>query len=161
MKLEAWVPRKTRDLVLDSAEELLRDKAPEVTAVGRAEVWSFDVEGRAAETDVRRVLDETTLVVNPNVHRYSLAGGDEPPPAGSRLTVRVMERFDPKEAAVLRGIRERCGVRAVHGVSRSVVWTLDLKEGDAQDAERVGRVVASILANPHAQDLETDVAVVS
>ena len=161
MKLEAWVRRKTGDLVLDSAEGLLRDKAPGVTAVGRADVWSFDVEGRAAEPDVRRVLDETTLVVNPNIHRYTLAEGDDPPAAGSRLTVRVTERFDPKGAAVLRRIRERYGIRAVRGVSRSVVWTLDLKDGDAQDAEHVGLAVASILANPHAQEVEMDVEVAS
>ena len=158
MKLEAWVTRKTRDLVLDSAEELLRVTAPEVGAVRRAEVWAFEVDGGAAESDVRRVLDETSLIVNPNVHRYSLNGREPVIARGSRVTVRVTERVDPKGTAVLRSIRDRLSLRSVKRVSRSVVWSLDLPEASADEAARVGREVASILGNRHSQDVETRVA---
>lgn len=155
MKLEARVRRKTRDLVADSAEELLRREAPEVARVSRAEVWSFELESADAETDVRRVLDETTLIVNPNVHRYTLNEGEPPPGRGARITVRVTERVDARGAAVLRGIRERCGARGVAGVARSVEWSLDLVEGATGRAGRIGEEVAAILGNPHAQDVET------
>ena len=155
MKLVAHVTRKTRDLVLDSAEELLRREAPEVRKVRRAEVWSFDVESAEAAADVRRVLDETTLVVNPNVHRYTLDRASERP-EGPRLTVLVTERVDAKGAAVLRGLR-RCGARGVRGVTRSVEWTLDLAGTAAGSAARLGEEVAAILGNRHAQEVETKV----
>ena len=65
MKLEARVTRKIRDLVLDSAEELLRRKAPEVTSVTRVEVWSFEVEDATADAGSTFHLDITDLTVRP------------------------------------------------------------------------------------------------
>ncbi|MGH2570530.1 MAG: hypothetical protein ACRDGR_04850 [bacterium] len=156
MKVEARVTRKTRDLVLDSAEELLRREVPEVARVRRAEVWSFDVEDAAAAADVRRVLEETTLVVNPNVHRWTLDEGDERT-EGARLTVRVTERVDAKEAAVLRGMR-RCGAQGVRRAQRTVVWSLDLADTAAGSASRIGEEVAAILGNRHSQEVETRVS---
>jgi hypothetical protein len=129
-----------------------------VTSVTRVEVWSFEVEDATADADVCRVLDETTLVVNPNIHRYSLDDGGTSSPA-AHLTVRVTERVDAKGAAVLRGIRERCGARGVRGVARSVEWSLGLEEGAIASAGRIGKEVAAILGNPHAQIVEIREAV--
>ena len=155
MKIEARVTRKTRDLVLDSAEELLRRKVPQVAGLARAEIWTFDVDDAAAESDVRHVLEDTTLVVNPNIHRWALDGGEAP--AGPRVTVRVTERVDAKGAAVLRGIRERYGARGVSGVTRAVEWWLDLEPGAAGDADRIAGEAGRILGNPHAQEIVTRV----
>jgi len=150
--LVARVTRKTRDLVLDSAEELLRSEVPRLAAVRRAEVWTFDVEDEAAAAEVRRLLDETTLVANPNVHRWTIDAAEDAP--GPHVTVRVTERVDAKGSAVLRGLR-RCGARGVRGVTRAVEWILDLPEAAAGEAESVAAAVAPILGNPHAQDVVT------
>ena len=44
-----------------------------------AELWTFDVQGDDPTARVKEILDETTLVVNPNVHRYSIGSWNDPP----------------------------------------------------------------------------------
>jgi phosphoribosylformylglycinamidine (FGAM) synthase PurS component len=160
VKVEAVIRRKTQDLVRDAAENLLRGSVDGVRHVDRADLWTFEVDGDDAAGEVRRMLDETTLVVNPNVHRYSLDRWDGPPESGTRLFVRVCDRVDPKGAAVLRAVRDRLGRRRFTGTSRAVLWIVDLDTDDAAAAERAGREMvgrtrgAGILANGHAQDAE-------
>jgi len=163
MRISAIVHRKTRDLVRDAAEDLIREGSVPLTAIDRAELWSFEVDDEAAgaEKAVRRILDDTTLVVNPNVHRVALEGAaDAAAAAGTRLRVVGRDRVDPKGAAVLRSVRERLGLASVTGVARAVRWTLDF-DADAEAVRAVGREVtgegergAGLLANPHAQDVE-------
>jgi phosphoribosylformylglycinamidine (FGAM) synthase PurS component len=161
MTVSVWVRRKTRDLVRDAAEDLLRATGERVERIERAELWRFEVErSDEPETTVRRILDETTLVVNPNVHRYSLEERGGPPAARTRLRVEVRDRVDAKGAAVLRSIRERLGVGSVTGVTRSVLWSIDL-DADEERARSVGRRLsgdgergAGVLANRHAQITE-------
>jgi phosphoribosylformylglycinamidine (FGAM) synthase PurS component len=175
--VEARVWRKTQDLVRDAAESLLRERFPEVERVARADVWSFEVEGpdAAATESIREILEDTTLVVNPNIHRYAMEGAvagaagpagsksADAPPMGCRLLVRVHDRVDPKSGQVLRAIREHLGRKNVTAVRRSVLWSVDLATDDVAGAERTGQEMvggergAGILANPHAQDSETRV----
>ena len=162
MNVSAIVHRKTRDVVRDAAEDLLRERSVGLTAIDRAELWTFDVDDSpaAAEEAVRRILDDTTLVVNPNIHRYSLAA---PPPAdddSTRLVLTVRDRVDPKGAAVLRSVRERLGLTNVTGVTRAVQWMLAF-DSDEVSVRALGREItgesergAGLLANPHAQDTE-------
>ncbi|MGQ0722329.1 MAG: hypothetical protein ACT4PE_12275 [Candidatus Eiseniibacteriota bacterium] len=163
MRVEALVRRKTQDLVRDSAESLVRASIGGVRAVERAEVWTFDVEGDSATDRVRRVLEETTLVVNPNVHRWSLEASAAAPSAGSRIVVRVHDRVDAKGRQVLRAVRERLGLREVRGVERAAQWTVDLETTDRAAAEHAGRILtggdrgAGILVNAHAQTAEVRV----
>jgi phosphoribosylformylglycinamidine (FGAM) synthase PurS component len=159
MTVTARVHRKTRDLVRDAAEDVLRPRVPALAGLDRAELWVFEGED-GAEKDVRRLLDETTLVVNPNLHRYRLDGAGSRPERGTRLEIVVHDRVDAKGAAVLRNVRERRGIRTVTGVRRSVVWTIDV-DGPAEEAERLAREVtgrdgrgAGLLANPHSQEVE-------
>ena len=166
MTVEVHVRRKIRDLVRDAAEDALRAHWPTLGRVDRAEVWTFSLDAGGAE-DVRRMLEATTLVVNPNVHRWTIVdeGGEDAPAAagGARVRVEVHDRVDAKGASVLRSLRDRVGWRGVAGVRRSVLWTLDLP-GSREEAERLAREVtgldgrgAGLLANPHAQDVETRV----
>lgn len=160
MTIEVHVRRKIRDLVRDAAEDALRTRWPELARLDRAEVWTFELESGDA-ADVAAILEETTLVANPNIHRWALA----PPPAaapaaGSRLQVTVREKVDAKGASVLRSLRDRLGRRDIRDVRRSVQWTLELPLARV-GAESVGRAVtgqdgsgAGLLANPHAQDVE-------
>jgi phosphoribosylformylglycinamidine (FGAM) synthase PurS component len=163
VKVEAVVRRKTQDLVQDSAADLVRASLGGVRRVERAEVWTFDVEGAGAPDRVRRILEGTTLVVNPNVHRWSLEGHAAPPASGTRLLVRVQDRVDAKGRQVLRAVRERLGFREVRSAERAVQWTVDLETEDAAAAERAGRMLvggergAGILANGHAQTVEVRV----
>jgi len=159
MTIVARVQRKTRDLVRDAAEDVLRARSAGFEAIDRAEQWTFEAPADGAQRDVHRILDETTLVVNPNLHRYTLEGEEHPgaPPAGARVEIVVQDRVDAKGAAVLRAVRERRGIRGITGVSRAVVWTLDVA-GSPADAERLANEVtggdghgAGILANPHSQ----------
>jgi phosphoribosylformylglycinamidine (FGAM) synthase PurS component len=158
--VEALVRRKTQDLVRDSAESLVRASIGGVRAVERAEVWIFDVDGDSAADRVRRVLEETTLVVNPNVHRWSLESPAAPPPPGSRVVVRVKDRVDAKGRQVLRAVRERLGFREVRDVERATQWTVDLETRERPAAEHAGRILtggdrgAGILVNAHAQTAE-------
>jgi phosphoribosylformylglycinamidine (FGAM) synthase PurS component len=161
MKIEALVTRKTQDLVQYAAEDLLRETVPGLVRIERGELWAFAVTADAALATIRWLLDETTLVVNPNIHRYSLEPWADPPAKGSRILLRVSDRVDTAGAAVLRGIRRR-GIDAVSEVRRSVLWTLDLADADRAAAERIGGEVsgageettAGVLANPHAQEVE-------
>ncbi len=162
MTVDVHVRRKIRDLVRDAAEDALRARWPALTRVDRAEVWTFSL-APGGEAEVTRVLEETTLVANPNIHRWTR--GDAAPAAdgGARVRVTVRDRVDPKGASVLRSVRERLGFRGIRGVARSVQWTLELPASRA-DAERLAREVcgqdgrgAGLLANPHAQDVETAV----
>ena len=155
MTVVARVSRKTQDLVRNAAEDLLREKIDGVGRVTREELWTFEVEGDGAN-DVRRLLDETTLVVNPNVHRYTLEEGSEPPDSGSRLVVRVHDRVDSRGSSVLRSIRERRRIASVTSVALSTRWTVDLA-ADSARAEEIGEQIAGILANPHAQDVNVEV----
>ena len=161
MKIEAFVKRKTQDLVRVAAEYLLREKYPDVRRVDRAELWTFEVEGASAEEDVKRILEESTLIVNPNVHRYTLEGWRRPPPEGTRLLVSVTDRVDARAKSVLRAARERRGLTSVREVRRAVVWFLDLETEDAAAASRIGDRIAGpeggILANVHAQDVQMEV----
>ena len=77
MKIEAVVRRKTQDLVRDAAEDLLRETVEGIRRVDRAELWTFEVGGGDAREPVRAILDDTALVVNPNVHRYSLVAAPD------------------------------------------------------------------------------------
>lgn len=159
MNVVARVQRKTRDLVRDAAEDVLRARGAGVGAIERAEQWTFEVPADAARADVQRILDETTLVVNPNLHRYRLEQGEAEVAAGAgpRLEIVVHDRVDAKGAAVLRAVRERRGIRSITGVSRAVVWTLEVKGSDAESLAREvtgeGGHGAGILANPHSQDV--------
>lgn len=165
MIVDVHVRRKIRDLVRDAAEDALRVRWPGLTRVDRAEVWSFELSSGGA-ADVERILEETTLVANPNIHRWSVAPGDAAAPAAggaARVRVTVRERVDPKGASVLRSLRERLGRHGITGVARSVQWTLELP-ASLEDAEGLAREVtggdgrgAGLLANPHAQDVETQV----
>lgn len=164
MTVDVQVRRKIRDLVRDAAEDALRVRWPSLTRVDRAEVWTFAV-APGGEEDVTRVLEETTLVANPNIHRWTRDGGAPAPAAdgGARVRVTVRDRVDPKGASVLRSVRERLGLRGIEGVSRSVQWTLELP-ASREEAEGLAREVAGrdgrgagLLANPHAQDVETRV----
>ena len=161
MKIEALVKRKTHDLVRIAAEDLLLEKYPEVRRVDRAELWTFEIEGPSAMEDAKRILDESTLIVNPNVHRYTLEGWRRPPPQGARLCVTVTDRVDARSSSVLRAARERRGLTSVREVRRAVVWFLDLETGDAAAAGRIGEKIAGqeggILANVHAQDVRMEV----
>jgi phosphoribosylformylglycinamidine (FGAM) synthase PurS component len=165
LRIDAFVTRKTQDLVCDAAEDLLRESKGHVRAVKRAEVWSFEIESEAARSELREILEETTLIVNPNVHRYTLdpekAAGA---PGTSRVLVRVRDRVDPKATGVLRALRNVHGARSIGGISRAVLWTIDLDIDDAARAERFAREIAGldrgagILANTHAQEVEVRVA---
>ncbi len=162
MILEALVHRKTVDLVRIAAEDLVRGQFPEVRRVDHGELWTFDVDGEVGERELRRLLDETTLVVNPNVHKVTLGAWRKAPAAGARLVVLVRDRVDARAASVLRAARERRGLGAIRGASRSTVWSLDVEGEDAPAAaERVGNRVAGpqggLLANPHAQDVQREV----
>ncbi|HET9887607.1 MAG TPA: hypothetical protein VFR10_08840 [bacterium] len=161
MKIEALVKRKTQDLVRIAAEDLLLEKYPEVRRVDRAELWTFEIDGASPESDAKRILDESTLVVNPNVHRYTLEGWRGQPAQGTRLCVTVTDRVDGRASAVLRAARERRGLTAVRDVRRSVIWFLDLETKDAALAGRIGTKIAGpeggILANVHAQDVHMEV----
>jgi phosphoribosylformylglycinamidine (FGAM) synthase PurS component len=163
--VEAVVTRKTKDLVRDAAEDLLRDSAVGFERVERAELWSFEVEAESASPEIRKILDETTLVVNPNVHRYSLKTWETRPSSGCRLFVRVKDRVDAKGASVTRSIRGRLKIESIREAARSVLWTIDLGTSDRAEAERLGRDVAGLgprgaglLANPHSQEVEIRVA---
>jgi len=158
MTVEAVVRRKIRDLVRDAAEDVLRARGVDPQRVDRAELWSFDVEGADAPGTVSRLLAETTLVVNPNIHRYSLSEAPAPPEHGCRLFVRVRERVDARGASVLRAIRERRGNRQITNVTRSVLWSIDWDLRPAE-VERIAREItgeeygAGVLANRHAQEV--------
>lgn len=163
MKVEAIVRRKTQDLVRDAAEDLLRETMEGVRRVDRAELWTFEVDAEDAAERVRAILDETALVVNPNVHRYSLEHWNAPPESGVRLFVRVRNRVDARAAQVLRAIRERLGRTEVTAAGRAVLWTVDLQSADVAAAERAGRGIigaergAGILANPHSEEASVEV----
>ena len=158
MRIEAVVRRKTQDLVQDAAEDLVRRVIPGVAAVERAELWAFDVDAPDGAERVREILDETALVVNPNVHRWSLEPWSGAPARGARILVRVRDRVDPKGAQVLRAVRDRLGHAEFTQASRAVLWRVDLDSADRAAAEEAGRALtggergAGILANPHAQD---------
>lgn len=162
MTVDVHVRRKIRDLVRDAAEDALRVRWPALTRVDRAEVWTFSL-ASGGEAEVTRVLEETTLVANPNIHRWTRDGAAPAPAAtagGARVRVTVRDRVDPKGASVLRSVRERLGLRGIRGVARSVQWTLELP-ASREEAERLAREVAGqdgrgagLLANPHAQDVE-------
>ncbi len=161
MKIEALVTRKTQDLVQFAAEDLLRESVAGLERIERGELWAFTLEADDPLGILHWLLDETTLIVNPNVHRYSLEDWVVAPAAGGRLWLRVSDRVDTAGAAVLRGIRRR-GLDTVREVRRSVLWTLDLPASDGRGLERIGRelcgagesMTAGVLANPHAQDVE-------
>jgi hypothetical protein len=163
MNIAATVHRKTRDLVRDAAEDLLRDRASGLVGIDRAEVWTFafadGTPADAAEAALHRILDDTTLVVNPNVHRWTGGvAGRTAPGAAVVMEVEVRDRVDARAAAVRRDVRERFGLEAVTGVVRSVLWTLSL-DADEAAARRIGDEItgrgprgAGVLANSHAQD---------
>lgn len=161
MKIEALVTRKTQDLVQFAAEDLLRENIGGLGRIERGELWAFMLAGDDPLAVIHWLLDETTLIVNPNLHRYSLEEWVVAPATGSRLWLRVSDRVDTAGASVLRGIRRR-GVDAVSDVRRSVLWTLDLSDPNGKATEQIGRelsgagesLTAGVLANPHAQDVE-------
>lgn len=163
MTVDVLVRRKIRDLVRDAAEDVLRETVPSLEGLDRAELWTFTADGDA-DGLVKRVLAETTLVANPNVHRWTFdVPSTEPAPGRSRIFVAVHDRVDAKGASVLRALRDRRGLGSVTNVRRAVLWTIDL-EARREDAEALARVVtgagehgAGLLANPHAQDVETTV----
>jgi hypothetical protein len=178
-RLTVAVYRKTRDLVRDAAEDtLLRASGggdgsgspggaatvPPVRGIDRAELWTFDMEDATADAGVRRALEDTTLVVNPNLHRWSLDTAEAVRPAtGARLTLIVRDRVDAKGRSVLRAMRDRLGVKGLTGVTRAVRWAIDV-EGDAAAAEALAARVtgadgrgAGLLANPHSQDVDVRV----
>lgn len=164
MNVEALVTRKTQDLVRFAAEDLLGTQEPSVQRIRRGDLWTFAVAGPDPVGVATRLLEETTLVVNPNVHRYTFDSWRVPPAAGHRVFVRVADRVDVAGAAVLRAAREHRGIREITSVGHSVLWTLDVDTADPAEAERLGRSLvgaggetAGILANPHAQDAETAV----
>lgn len=166
MTVEVHVRRKIRDLVRDAAEDALRARWPGIATVDRAERWTFVLEGGGA-ADVRRVLEESTLVANPNVHRWTLherpPADVAPEPGRARLRLLVADRVDAKGASVLRALRGRRGLRSVADVRRAVLWTVDVA-GARGEAERLARELtgadgrgAGLLANLHAQEVETRV----
>lgn len=163
MTIRTLVHRKTRDLVRDAAEDVLLRHTPALKSVDRAELWTF-TGADGVRGDVQRVLDETTLVVNPNIHRYRvLESAASPPAAGSRVTLIVRDRVDAKGASVLRSVRERLGFSRVTGVARAVQWTIEL-DAPRSAAEKLVQAVtgqdgrgAGLLANPHSQDVESSV----
>ncbi|MDP6528146.1 MAG: hypothetical protein QF819_01060 [Gemmatimonadota bacterium] len=164
MTIEALVFRKVRDLVRDAAEDVLNDWGAPVSAVERAEIWSFTVDAADPAEEVRRALEETTAVVNPNIHLVRMDGWGAPPDRGCRAFVRVTDRVDTKGAAVLRALRDRRGMASFTEVRRSVLWILDLDTEDPAEAKRAvaglartDRRSAGLLANPHAQDVCVEV----
>jgi phosphoribosylformylglycinamidine (FGAM) synthase PurS component len=162
MIVEALVRRKTVDLVRIAAEDLVREQFPEVRRVDHGELWTFDLDDESGERDLQRLLDETALVVNPNVHKVTLGDWRKAPAAGARLVVVVKDRVDARAASVLRAARERRGLGGIRGASRATVWSLDVDAENAPAAaERLGLRVAGpeggLLANPHAQDVQREV----
>ncbi len=170
MTVCASVHRKTADLVRDAAEDGLRGRWPSVRSVDRAELWSFDVDGDDDEamTTVREILDDTTLVVNPNVHRYVLRPAGEVtsssgPDGAVRVTLLVHDLIDARGAAVLRTLRVRRGQRQVTGVRRAIQWTIDVA-AQVDEAEAIARAMTGgdgrgggLLANRHSQDVRIHV----
>ena len=164
MTIEVLVTRKIRDLVQDAAEDALSASQRGVSRVTRGELWSFDVDGDEGADVVRGILEGTTLVVNPNVHRYSFGSWRDVAAGERRLLIRVADEFDARGAAVLRAVRDRCGIGAVRGVQRSVLWAIDLEATDPEAANRLGEEItggndagAGLLANRHAQDVAWEV----
>jgi hypothetical protein len=159
MTIEALVTRKTQDLARIAAEDLLRAQDPDLIRVERAELWTFEVDGSGGEREVRSVLEDSTLIVNPNVHRSTMENWRRAPVEGARLCITVTDRVDARAASVLRAARERRGLRSIRGVRRSVVWILEMK--DRAGALRLGQVIAGpqggVLANVHAQDVNMEV----
>lgn len=164
MTVRAYVHRKIRDLVQFAAEDSLARTYPTVRGVQRTELWTFQVTGEDGAAAVRSILEDSTLVVNPNIHRYEL---DEPrlreTDAATRLTVIVRDSVDARGAAVLRTIRERRGIRSITGVERAIHWTVDLEE-TPERAGSIGQEItggegrgAGCLANRHSQEVEVHV----
>jgi phosphoribosylformylglycinamidine (FGAM) synthase PurS component len=165
MTMDVLVRRKIADLVRDAAEGALRESCPSLERLDRAELWTFTVEGEDRAV-VRRVLEDTTLVANPNVHRWTFreAAPTVPlAPGRARVVVEVHDRVDARGASVLRALRERRGVRSVTGVRRGVLWTIDVAarreqaEALARDVTGTGDAGAGLLANPHAQEASATV----
>jgi phosphoribosylformylglycinamidine (FGAM) synthase PurS component len=138
--VDVLVRRKIRDLVRDAAEDVLRVTVPALEALDRAELWTFTVDGDA-DAVVKGVLADTTLVANPNVHRWSFeVPSTAPAPGHSRVFVAVHDRVDAKGASVLRALRDRRGMHSVTSVRRTVLWTIDLA-AQREEAEALARVV--------------------
>jgi phosphoribosylformylglycinamidine (FGAM) synthase PurS component len=165
VNLEVLVRRKTRDLVGGAAEDVLRAQYPEVARVDRAESWAFQVDP-ADSAKVHGVLENGTLIVNPNVHRWVFAQDAIEEPLSvrrSRVRVRVRGRVDARAAAVLRSMRDRRGIDSLAHVWRAVLWTIDL-DAPREEAWEIARRItglsgrgAGVLANAHAQDVEMEV----
>jgi phosphoribosylformylglycinamidine (FGAM) synthase PurS component len=166
VRVQVLVRRKIADLVRDAAEGALRPACPALEKLDRAELWTFDVDGQDVAA-VRGVLEGTTLVANPNVHRWAFqdaAGATPAPRAGcARIVLAVHDRVDAKGSAVLRALRERRGIRSVTSVRRGVLWTIDVAldraaaSALARELAGAGESGAGLLVNPHAQEAETTV----
>lgn len=166
MNLEVHVRRKTRDLVCNAAEDALRAGAPEVVRLDRAEAWTFRVDPADAPK-VRQALADSTLVANPNVHRWTFADAPSATAASeagrTRVRVRVHDRVDARGASVLRAMRDRRGIASLAEVRHAILWTLDVAAPRAAAEDLARRLTglsgrgAGLLANPHAQDVELDV----
>jgi phosphoribosylformylglycinamidine (FGAM) synthase PurS component len=164
VRIEVLVTRKIRDLVRDAAENVLILVRKGIVGVSRGELWTFEVESDDARSEIRRILDETTLLVNPNLHHYTLDSWRRAPETGCRLLVHVSEGIDARGEAVLRAIRERRGIESVTSASSSILWAIDLDGSGEEEAMELGREItgdegrgAGLLANRHAQDVRLEV----
>ena len=132
----------------------------------REDYYEFEIDAEtpdAARELVGRLAEETNFFVNPNKHAFSLLSPGDAPPTGDGthvlryLVTDVGDKWGEGMAATLRargGEAER-----VEGLSRGVLWTMELDADSPDDARRVAEEIAitrrideGLLLNPHYQE---------
>ena len=109
--------------------------------VKRADVWTFDVEERAAD-DLEASVRDIETIFNPNKHR--LVPLENAKPQSGEVWIGEEALARPGGPVTIAG-RTLGGVAAVH---RYTAWRLEDSEGRPVAAAELNRAVATLLCNP-------------
>lgn len=130
-----------------------------VRSAARSRIWSFSWEGTVdARSALKRLVEETNLIRNPNKHFLEVRVGDEAlTPRGNAWVLVYTEGEGADLEDTLR--RHRLMEGEVPSVGSATLWELDL-EADPAERNRIAEEIAvvrsrkaGLLANPHTENV--------
>ncbi len=146
MKIEIFVGLVVPDNTASTARRTAIAMGFPITDIKRDEYYCFD-----AESDVSEKLAKTDVLVNANKHKCVIRKDGEAIAGEEGVFKILVKDKEDSAAALLSTLKERLGIQSINSMSKGTLWTLVVKEGGKEVAQKIAE---ELLSNKHYQEYE-------
>ena len=144
MKIEMFVRLVVPDNTASTARRTAIAMGFPIKDIKRDEYYSFDV-----SDDVSEKLSKTDVLVNANKHKCVIRKDDESLSGEEGVFKILVKDKEDGTAGLLSTLKERLGFTQINSMSKGTLWTLYVKEGGKEVAQKLAE---ELLSNKHYQE---------